>query len=66
MPKRLSDKNASRNLMQMSDSELLTIVTDSENADSLNASGELFFRLLRRIRELEKEVLLFIAIKRTG
>lgn len=66
MPKRLSDKNASLNLMQMSDSELLTIVTDSENADSLNASGELFFRLLRRIRELEKEVLLFIAIKRTG
>lgn len=58
MSKRLSDKNAGLNLMQMSDSELLTIVTDSENANSLNASGELFFRLLRRVRELEKEVLL--------
>lgn len=58
MPRQISKKNKSPNLIQMSDSELLTIVTDSENVDSLNASGELFFRLFRRVRELEKEVLL--------
>ncbi|EOS24682.1 hypothetical protein C804_05153 [Lachnospiraceae bacterium A4] len=58
MPEQKSLKNADLKLTQMSDSELLAVVNDSENVNSLNASGELLFRLLRRVRQLEKEVLL--------
>mgnify|MGYP001101717571 CR=1 FL=1 len=58
MPEQKSAKNADLKLTQMSDSELLAVVNDSENVNSLNASGELLFRLLRRVRQLEKEVLL--------
>lgn len=58
MPEQKSLKNADLKLTQMSDSELLVVVNDSENVNSLNASGELLFRLLRRVRQLEKEVLL--------
>lgn len=58
MPERKSAKNADLKLTQMSDSELLAVVNDSENVNSLSASGELLFRLLRRVRQLEKEVLL--------
>ena len=58
MHKQKSLKNADLKLTQMSDSELLAVVNDSENVNSLNASGELLFRLLRRVRQLEKEVLL--------
>lgn len=58
MPEQKSLKNADLKLTQMSDSELLTVVNDSENVNSLNASEELLFRLLRRVRQLEKEVLL--------
>lgn len=58
MPEQKSAKNTDLKLTQMSDSELLAVVNDSENVNSLNASGELLFRLLRRVRQLEKEVLL--------
>lgn len=58
MPEQKSAKNANLKLTQMSDSELLAVVNDSENVNSLSASGELLFRLLRRVRQLEKEVLL--------
>lgn len=58
MPEQKSAKNTNLKLTQMSDSELLAVVNDSENVNSLNASGELLFRLLRRVRQLEKEVLL--------
>ncbi len=58
MPEQKSAKNADLKLTQMSDSELLAVVNGSENVNSLNASGELLFRLLRRVRQLEKEVLL--------
>lgn len=58
MPEQKSAKNADLKLTQMSDSELLAVVNDSENVNSLSASGELLFRLLRRVRQLEKEVLL--------
>lgn len=58
MPEQKSLKNSDLKLTQMSDSELLAVVNDSENVNSLNASGELLFRLLRRVRQLEKEVLL--------
>ena len=58
MPEQKSLKNADLKLTQMSDSELLAVVNDSENVNSLNASGELLFRLLRLVRQLEKEVLL--------
>lgn len=58
MPEQKSAKNAVLKLTQMSDSELLAVVNDSENVNSLSASGELLFRLLRRVRQLEKEVLL--------
>lgn len=58
MPEQKSLKNADLKLTQMSDSELLAVVNGSENVNSLNASGELLFRLLRRVRQLEKEVLL--------
>lgn len=58
MPEQKSLKNADLKLTQMSDSELLAVVNGSENVNSLNASGELLFRLLRRVRQLEKEILL--------
>lgn len=58
MPEQKSAKNADLKLTQMSDSELLAVVNGSENVNSLNASGELLFRLLRRVRQLEKEILL--------
>ena len=58
MPEQKSLKNADLKLTQMSDSELLAVVNGSGNVNSLNASGELLFRLLRRVRQLEKEVLL--------
>lgn len=58
MPEQKSLKNADLKLTQMSDSELLAVVNGSENVNSLNASWELLFRLLRRVRQLEKEVLL--------
>lgn len=58
MPEQKSAKNTNLKLTQMSDSELLAVVNDSENVNSLSASGELLFRLLRRVRQLEKEVLL--------
>lgn len=58
MPEQKSAKNAVLKLTQMSDSELLSVVNDSENVNSLSASGELLFRLLRRVCQLEKEVLL--------
>lgn len=58
MPEQKSAKNAVLKLTQMSDSELLAVVNDSENINSLSASGELLFGLLRRVRQLEKEVLL--------
>jgi len=58
MPEQKSLKNTDLKLTQMSDSELLAVVNGSENVNSLNASGELLFRLLRRVRQLEKEVLL--------
>lgn len=58
MPEQKSAKNADLKLTQMSDSELLAVVNGSGNVNSLNASGELLFRLLRRVRQLEKEVLL--------
>lgn len=56
MPKQLSEKNTNYKFSQMTNSELLKIITDNGNTNSCNASGELFFRLLKHIRELEKEV----------
>ncbi len=45
-------------LVKMSNSELLKLISDSKNINSSEASRELFSRLLKRINELEKEVIL--------
>lgn len=52
----MPEKNKSYKFSEMSNSELLNIVSDNENINSSNATKELLFRLLKRIHELEREV----------
>lgn len=58
MEERISDKIPYSKLMKMSNTELLKIIIDDKNINYFGASSELFSRLLRRVHELEKEVLL--------
>ena len=45
-------------LRKMTNSELLKLISNNENANSAEATEELFSRLLKRVHELEKEVVL--------
>lgn len=58
MEKHISDKIPYLKLTKMSNTELLKIIADDKNINFSGASNELFSRLLRRVHELEKEVLL--------
>lgn len=58
MPNQIPDKIPLFKIQKKKYAELLTMIADDENPNSSKATAELLFRLIKRVKELEKEVLL--------
>lgn len=58
MQNQTQEKLPKYKITKLTDSELLNIADDDGNPNFSNASAELFSRLMKRVGELEKEVLL--------